>query len=260
MEKSFTRLVEIMARLRGEGGCPWDREQNHVSLKPYIIEEAYEVLETIDEGDMEGLKEELGDLLLQTVFHSRLAEEAGIFNIADVLNAISDKLVRRHPHVFGESDADTSEKVLKQWKEIKKTEKPDADAKPLLERAAPAGLPALMRAMKVQEKASSVGFDWEGWSGAFDKVEEELRELRQAFENGEKDKVEGELGDFLFSLVNTARHLNVDAEEALRKTTAKFIRRFTHIEKRLADAGKSLADATLAEMDKLWDEAKKINV
>ena len=249
-----------MARLRGEGGCPWDREQTHVSLKPYIIEEAYEVLETIDEGDMEGLKEELGDLLLQVVFHARLAEESGAFNVADVLETISGKLVRRHPHVFGESTADTTQKVLRQWDEIKKSEKPDNAGKPLLEKAAPAGLPALMRAMKVQEKASSAGFDWEGWRGAFDKVEEELKELRHAFENGEKDKVEMELGDFLFSLVNTSRHLNVDAEEALRKTTAKFIRRFTHIEKRLSDTGKSLADATLAEMDKLWDEAKKTNV
>lgn len=249
-----------MARLRGEGGCPWDREQTHESLKPYIIEEAYEVLETIDEGDMDGLKEELGDLLLQTVFHSRLAEEAGIFNINDVLNAICDKLVRRHPHVFGESEADTSEKVLKQWKEIKKGEKPDADTKPLLEKAAPAGLPALMRAMKVQEKASSAGFDWEGWRGAFDKVEEELRELRHAFDAGDKDKVEMELGDFLFSLVNTSRHLNVDPEEALRKTTGKFMRRFAHIEKRLKETGRPLADATIEEMDKLWDEAKKTNV
>lgn len=249
-----------MARLRGEGGCPWDREQNHESLKPYIVEEAYEVLEAIDEGDMELLKEELGDLLLQTVFHSRLAEEAGIFNVNDVLNGICDKLVRRHPHVFGESDADTSEKVLKQWKEIKKGEKPDNGGKSLLEKAAPAGLPALMRAMKVQEKASSAGFDWEGWRGAFDKVEEELKELRHAFENGEKDKVEMELGDFLFSLVNTSRHLNVDPEEALRKTITKFMRRFAHIEKRLVETGKSLSDATLAEMDKLWDEAKKTNV
>lgn len=260
MGKSFDSLVEIMARLRGEGGCPWDREQNHESLKPYIVEEAYEVLEAIDEGDMELLKEELGDLLLQTVFHSRLAEEAGIFNVNDVLNGICDKLVRRHPHVFGESDADTSEKVLKQWKEIKKGEKPDNGGKSLLEKAAPAGLPALMRAMKVQEKASSAGFDWEGWRGAFDKVEEELRELRHAFENGEKEKVEMELGDFLFSLVNTSRHLNVDPEEALRKTITKFMRRFAHIEKRLMETGKSLSDATLAEMDKLWDEAKKTNV
>lgn len=260
MEAPFDRLVKIMARLRGDGGCPWDREQNHESLKPYIIEEAYEVLEAIDEKDMELLKEELGDLLLQTVFHSRLAEEAGIFNVNDVLTGICDKLVRRHPHVFGESDADTSEKVLKQWKEIKKVEKAGEAEKPLLERAAPAGLPALMRAMKVQEKAASAGFDWEGWEGAFDKVEEELRELRQAFERGEKDKVEGELGDFLFSIVNTSRHLNVDAEEALRKTIVKFIRRFTHIETTLARNGKKLADATLAEMDKLWDEAKKIHV
>jgi tetrapyrrole methylase family protein/MazG family protein len=260
MEKPFDRLVQIMARLRSEGGCPWDREQTHESLKPYIVEEAYEVLETIDEGDMDGLKEELGDLLLQVVFHSRLAEEAGVFNVDDVLTAISDKLVRRHPHVFGESTADTTQKVLRQWDEIKKSEKPDNGGKSFLEKAAPAGLPALMRAMKVQEKASSVGFDWEGWSGAFDKVEEELKELRQAFTEGDKDKVEMELGDFLFSLVNTSRHLNVDPEEALRKTTGKFMRRFAHIEKRLMQTGRSPGDATLEEMDKLWDEAKKANV
>lgn len=249
-----------MARLRGEGGCPWDREQTHVSLKPYIVEEAYEVLEAIDDGDVEGLKEELGDLLLQVVFHSRLAEESGDFNVTDVLDAICGKLVRRHPHVFGESAADTTQKVLRQWDEIKKSEKPDDGGKSLLEKAAPAGLPALMRAMKVQEKASSAGFDWEGWRGAFDKVEEELKELRHAFESGQSDRVEMELGDFLFSLVNTSRHLNVDPEEALRKTIAKFVRRFAHIEKRLSGAGKSLADATLAEMDKLWDEAKNTNV
>ena len=249
-----------MARLRGEGGCPWDREQTHESLKPYIIEEAYEVLEAIDDGDVEGLKEELGDLLLQVVFHSRLAEEAGVFNVTGELEAICDKLVRRHPHVFGESTADTTQKVLLQWDEIKKSEKPDNGGKSLLEKAAPAGLPALMRAMKVQEKASSAGFDWEGWRGAFDKVEDELKELRHAFESGEKEKVEMELGDFLFSLVNTSRHLNVDPEEALRKTITKFMRRFAHIEKRLMETGRSPGDATLAEMDKLWDEAKKTNV
>lgn len=199
MTESFNKLVDIMARLRGEGGCPWDREQTHKSLKPYLAEETYETLDAIDSGDMEHLKEELGDLLLQIVFHSQMACERGDFSIGDVCAHISEKLVRRHPHVFGASGADTAEKVVEQWDEIKKSEKGKTHRRSILD-GVPISMPSLMRAMSVQEKASSVGFDWEGWEGAFAKIEEEVAELRQAMARGEAAEVEKELGDIFFHL------------------------------------------------------------
>ncbi|MBI4666218.1 MAG: nucleoside triphosphate pyrophosphohydrolase [Nitrospinae bacterium] len=254
MSVSFDKLCEIMARLRGEGGCPWDREQTHESLKPYMVEEAYEVIEAIDTGDREHLKEELGDLILQVVFHAQLAGERGEFNIDDVLEGISEKLIRRHPHVFGESLADTAEKVMTQWQEIKKAEKGRAS---IMDGAAPAGMPALMRAVKIQKKAAEAGFDWEDWRGAFEKIKEEAAELSAAIEEDVNEKVEMELGDLLFSMANVARHIGVDPEEALRKTILKFVIRFQDMETRLEQAGGELSETPMEALDKLWDEAKK---
>lgn len=253
MSASFDRLVNIMARLRGENGCPWDREQTHESLKPYLVEETYEVIDAIDSGDMKNLKEELGDFLLQVVFHATLAKESGEFGMDDVCDGICEKLIRRHPHVFGQSEADTAEKVLRQWNEIKKVEK--TERKSILD-GVPKSLPALLRASLLQEKASSIGFDWSDWRGAFAKIEEETAELKADLESGRDDKLDEEFGDLLFSIVNVTRFLNVDPENALRMTIAKFIRRFEYVEKRLAETGVTPAEAGLERMDALWNEAK----
>ena len=255
-EERFVELVEIMARLRGEGGCPWDREQTHESIKPYLIEETYEVLEAIDEQDPAKLCEELGDLALQVVFHARMAEEAGRFTVADVLQAITEKLIRRHPHVFGAVQADTAQEVLFNWEEIKRAERTKAAGKASALDGVPRELPALLRAHRVQEKASRVGFDWKEAAEVLRKVEEELQELRDAMEQRTAERMEAEFGDLLFSLVNLSRFLAVNPEEALRKTIARFIGRFRFIEEALARRGRSLKDSTLSEMDALWREAK----
>ena len=252
----FTELVEIMARLRGENGCPWDREQTSESIKPYLVEETYEVLEAIDEGDPAKLREELGDLMLQIVFHAQMAEEAGGFTIAEVLTAINDKLVRRHPHVFGDLKAETSQEVLFNWEQIKKAERQKAQGQASLLDGVPRELPALLRAHRLQEKASRVGFDWAEAREVLQKVEEELVELRSAMDGEAPDRVEAELGDLLFSLVNLSRFLAVNPEEALRKTIARFIDRFRYIEEELSRRGRSLRQAGLQEMDALWAEAK----
>lgn len=252
----FTELVEIMARLRGENGCPWDREQTSESIKPYLVEETYEVLEAIDEGDPAKLREELGDLMLQIVFHAQMAEEAGGFTIAEVLTAINDKLVRRHPHVFGDLKAETSQEVLFNWEQIKKAERQKAQGQASLLDGVPRELPALLRAHRLQEKASRVGFDWAEAREVLQKVEEELVELRSAMDGEAPDRVEAELGDLLFSLVNLSRFLAVNPEEALRKTIARFIDRFRYIEEELSRRGRSLRQVTLQEMDALWAEAK----
>jgi tetrapyrrole methylase family protein/MazG family protein len=252
----FAELVEIMARLRGEDGCPWDREQTPESIKPYLIEETYEVLEAIGEQDPAKLKEELGDLMLQVVFHAQMAEEAGAFTISDVLAGINDKLTRRHPHVFGDGTAETAQEVLFNWEQIKQSERRTAKGEASLLEGVPRELPALLRAHRLQEKASRVGFDWREIQGVFHKVEEELAELRAAMEGQAGDRVEAEFGDLLFALVNLSRFLAVNPEEALRKTIARFIARFRYIEEELARCGRSLREATLEEMDALWAEAK----
>ncbi len=252
----FVELVQIMARLRGENGCPWDREQTSESIKPYLVEETYEVLEAIDEQDPAKLKEELGDLMLQIVFHARMAEEAGAFSISDVLATINDKLVRRHPHVFGDVKAETAQEVLFNWEQIKQTERRQATGQASLLNGVPRELPALLRAHRLQEKASHVGFDWKEAQEVFRKVEEELGELRAAMQGQAADRVEAELGDLLFALVNLSRFLAVNPEEALRKTIARFIARFRYIEEELARRGRSLRQASLEEMDALWAEAK----
>jgi tetrapyrrole methylase family protein/MazG family protein len=252
----FAELIEIMARLRGEGGCPWDREQTHESIKPYFVEETYEVLEAIDEGDPGKLREELGDVLLQVVFHARMAEEAGTFAIADVLRSITEKLIRRHPHVFGTVQADTAQEVLFNWEEIKRAERTRATGSASALDGVPRELPALLRAHRLQEKASRVGFDWSEAREVLKKVEEELAELKEAMEGQAALRVEAELGDLLFSLVNLSRFVSVNPEEALRKTIGRFIARFRFIEEELARRGGSLKDSTLPEMDALWNEAK----
>ena len=252
----FGELVRIMARLRGENGCPWDREQTHASIKPYLLEETYEVLESIDENDPAKLEEELGDLALQIVFHAQMADEAGLFTIADVLRGINEKLRRRHPHIFGDVKADTAQEVLFNWEQIKKLEREKAQGRASLLDGVPRELPALLRAHRLQEKASRVGFDWNEARQVFQKVEEELAELRAAMESEQPDRMEAELGDLLFSLVNLGRFIAVNPEDALRKTIARFIDRFQYIEEELARRGTAPGQVTLEEMDALWAEAK----
>ncbi len=253
---AFTRLVEVMARLRGEGGCPWDREQTRESLKPYVVEEAYEVLEAIDEGDAAKLREELGDLLLQVVFQAQVAREVGEFTIAEVIQAIVEKLVRRHPHVFGDASASTAQEVLHRWEAIKRAERQNEHRRPSALDGVPRELPALLRAHRLQEKASRVGFDWDDATGLLRKLEEALAEFRAVCRNGGGPRAAAELGDLLFTLVNVSRFLNVNPEEALRETIARFTRRFHHVEDQMHQAGIPMTRDTRAEMDRLWEEAK----
>jgi MazG family protein len=248
---AFARLVEIMAKLRAPGGCPWDREQNFDTIKPYLLEEAYEVIDAIDSRDFGGLAEELGDLLLQPVFFAQMAAEEGKFDIADSLEAINSKLVRRHPHVFGTGDAKTADDVKKRWDEIKAEEKPQQAG--LLDRI-PRAMPALAEAQQIASKAAGAGFDWENVEQVFEKLDEELDELKQA---GSHDEIENEIGDLLFVIVNIARFMKVDPEQALRKTNAKFRKRFAHVEKGLAQQGKTPQQATIEEMEALWQDAKR---
>jgi len=250
----FHQIMTIMRRLRAPGGCPWDAEQTHESLKRYLLEESYEVLEAIDNGSDELLKEELGDLLLQPVFHAAIAEERGAFTMDDVLSTLADKLIRRHPHVFGDQEIKDSEAQIANWEKIKKAEKGDERRSALS--GIPPHLPALMKAQKITEKASRVGFDWEHVDQVMAKVIEELHEFEEAMEQGRQDRMEAELGDLLFAIVNLGRFLSLDPEEALRKTIARFQNRFSHIEDRLHATGRHLQDASLDEMEALWIEAK----
>ncbi len=255
---AFERLVEIMARLRAPGGCPWDREQDFASIKPYLLEETYEVLDAIDAQDWEGLADELGDLLLQAVFFAQMAAEEGCFDISDSLLAINSKLVRRHPHVFADGDAKTSDDVLRRWDEIKAVEKESKGLprqKGMLD-GVPRSLPALVEAQKIAAKAAGAGFDWENVEQVFDKLREELAEIDGARAGGDRAEIEGEIGDLLFVVVNIARFLKVDPEQALRKTNAKFRRRFSHVEEGLAAEGKTPRQATIDEMEALWQAAK----
>src|SRR5690349_13557536 len=255
---TFNQLLAIMHRLRAPGGCPWDREQTLASLRPYVLEETYEVLEAIDAGDVDGHREELGDLLLQIVFQAELRQEAGAFGFAEVADAISDKLVSRHPHVFGDSQVKDAEGVLKQWSALKREEKrKKGGGKSVLE-GVPRELPALARADRLTEKASRIGFDWPDAAGARAKVAEELGEVDAAIASGDRAEVERELGDLLFAVVNLARKLAVAPEEALRGTIGRFIDRFEHVERGLERAGVAHGAATLEQMDALWDEAKAV--
>ncbi|MGQ9559278.1 MAG: nucleoside triphosphate pyrophosphohydrolase [Candidatus Oleimicrobiaceae bacterium] len=252
MEHPFDRLVAVMAQLRAEGGCPWDREQTHRTLRQYLLEEAYEVLEAIDQERYEDLKEELGDLLLQVIFHAQIAAEQGRFTINEVVEGIHNKLVRRHPHVFGEAEIRTAQEQTVHWESVKRHE-----GKESVVDGVPKELSALLRAHRVQSKAATVGFDWQDAAEVWPKVEEELLELRRACQLGDQKKVEEELGDVLFSLVNLSRFIHVNPEDALRGTVDKFVRRFQHVERELKARGTRLQDATLKEMDELWDRIKR---
>lgn len=252
--QQLARLRAIMHRLRAPGGCPWDAEQTHESIVPNLIEEAYETVDAIRRADHDHLKEELGDLLLQVVFHSEIAEEAGRFNLDDVARGISEKLVRRHPHVFGESDAADSEAVLKQWDEIKRGEKGDEE-KPFLHGVGK-GLPGLLRATKLQKKAAKVGFDWPVEIGVIAKIREEVLELQSAVDAQDLDAVAEEMGDLLFSVVNLARFRNIDAEVLMASANDKFERRFGAMERLLKTAGLSLEAATTEQMEDAWSAAK----
>ena len=254
-EDRFNRLVAVMRKLRGPGGCPWDAEQSHESLKRYLLEECYEVIEAIDIGDDELLKEELGDLLLQPIFHSAIAEERGAFNMDDVLKVIVEKLIRRHPHVFGDEVIKTSDEQVTRWETIKKEEKGE-------DRSALAGvtphLPALLKAQKITEKASRVGFDWEHVDQVYAKVLEELHEFEESMACGDQERMEAELGDLLFAIVNLGRFLSITPEDALRKTINRFVKRFAHIEQAILNKGITLQEASLDEMEVLWQEAKTL--
>jgi tetrapyrrole methylase family protein/MazG family protein len=249
----FQKLLNIMEKLRGDGGCPWDKEQTRESLKPFILEEAYELIEAIESGDPEKMKEELGDLLFQIVFQCQVAKERKEFEISDVIEKITKKMITRHPHVFGEAEYRTSAEVIVQWEEQKKLEGKRRES--ILE-GVPEALPSLLRAHRLQNRAASVGFDWDKVGDALKKLDEELKEFKKALETKEKNEIGEELGDILFMLVNVSRFIGVNPEDALRKTTAKFISRFRYIEMKAADNGRKLSDMTLGEMDKLWEEAK----
>jgi len=252
----FVRLVDIMAKLRGPEGCPWDKEQTAESLKPFLVEETYEVLEAIDEGSPDKVREELGDLLFQIVFHSRLAEERGEFTIRDVLEAIAEKMVRRHPHVFGDKDLKTSQEVLVDWELMKKTEKGYESRKSILE-GVPRELPALTRAHRLQERAARVGFEWDRVDDVMAKLDEEVGEFKDTLSRRDPSEMEDELGDIFFVLVNISRYIGVNPEDALRKTISKFIKRFQYIEEQAKGQGRELSEMTLEEMDGLWEQAKR---
>ncbi|MGN7170222.1 nucleoside triphosphate pyrophosphohydrolase [Paenibacillus cellulositrophicus] len=259
-QRTFARLHEIVGILRSPEGCPWDREQTHASIRKNLIEETYEVLETIDDDDPEHMQEELGDLLLQIMLHSQMEEEEGTFSVFDVIQGLNDKLIFRHPHVFGENKAKDAEAALQNWDAMKAEEKRRKGIEP--EKASaldgiPRDLPALMKAYKLQKKASKVGFDWDSIEGVFDKIEEELGELRQAVAEGQSvDEQVGELGDLLFAAANAARFLDADPEEALSRTNRKFVSRFRYIEDVLHAEGKTLQEASLDEMETIWQRAK----
>lgn len=264
--KDIARLLEIMAALRNpETGCPWDLEQDFRSITPYTIEEVYEVVDAIERLDMNDLREELGDLLLQVVFHAQMADEAGHFDFGDVVEAITEKMIRRHPHVFGDDDARSAGMAKGMWERIKEEEKQErrAAASPTDNDGAgsildevPPSMPAAMEALKLQRKAAKVGFDWNDPADVFAKIREELTELEAVMSDGRTGEVELELGDTLFSLINLARHVDIDAEGALRRTNAKFRKRFAFVESSLKEQGKELREATLDQMESAWQEAK----
>ncbi len=256
MDKDWVQeLVRIMARLRAEDGCPWDREQTHETLKPYLIEEAYELIDAIDDNDDLHIEDELGDVLLQVVFHAQIASEEERFDLQDIARRISEKLVRRHPHVFADSQVENASGVVRQWEEIKKQEKTSSRRKSILD-GVPRHLPGLSRAQKLQKKAAKYGFDWDQPKDVIAKIEEELAELKEALDTQQHGHVKEEFGDFLFTIVNLCRFMDVDAEEALSGTSRKFCRRFKVIEREVEVSGRDFGDLTLEELDAFWDQAK----
>ena len=266
--KSFDELVRVMRRLRAPGGCPWDREQTYSSLAPYLLEETYEAFDAIQEADETGetanLREELGDVLLQVVFHSTIAAEKGDFTIDEVARGVTNKLIFRHPHVLGDKNLETAAEVLDNWDELKKAERAATGKQKKPQNSilddVPIHFPALQEAQKLTKKAAKIGFDWERTEQIFDKLHEEIDELKAAIKTGNEAEIAAETGDLLFVVVNLARKLNADAETALKKTNRKFRKRFSFIEKRLKEKNILLEDATLAEMDELWNAAKNESI
>lgn len=254
-ERPMDRLLEIMRRLRAPDGCPWDREQTLESLKKYLVEECYEELDAVDSGDPARIREELGDLLLQIVFQAQICSEAGHFGFEDVARAIADKLVRRHPHVFGDVRVEDAEEVVRNWDAIKRSEK-GADEPASAVEGVPRHLPALRKADQVQARAARVGFDWEQTRQVMEKLDEEIAELKAALAGDRADEIRREIGDVLFTVVNLTRFVGCDAEEALNGTTAKFMRRFREVERRVHARGRTLTGCPLAELDALWNEVK----
>ena len=251
--ESFIKLIEIVEVLRGPNGCPWDREQTYESLLPYFLEEVYEVIESVEEKKWTNFKEELGDVMLHIVLQAQIANEDNIFSILDTLNNINNKLINRHPHVFGDKQVDASYDAKKNWESIKHKEKKRESRLD----GVPPSLPALTRAYRLQQKASYVGFDWKNISDVWDKLNEEIDELKNAIELKDDNNIEEEMGDILFTFVNLARHLNLHSEDMLRKTNKKFIKRFKQIEKTLKAKGKTVENSSLDEMNEIWDKVKK---
>ena len=251
----FDKLVQVVATLRSENGCPWDKAQTHETLKPDLIEEAHEVIEAIDAKDSRKLPEELGDLLMQVMLHAQIAKDAGAFSINEVIQSITDKLVRRHPHVFGDINVRNTDEVLKNWEEIKRREAGYEDRHSVLD-GIPHHLPSLMRAQTIQRKAARVGFDWDSVSDVLPKLEEEIQELKSSVAAADEEAIEIEIGDLLFSIVNLCRFLDVEAEEALRKSNRKFVHRFQHVEAEIERRGQTFKDYDLAGLDAIWEEAK----
>ncbi|MDR1722385.1 MAG: nucleoside triphosphate pyrophosphohydrolase [Tannerella sp.] len=249
---AFGRLLDIMDELRAK--CPWDRKQTNESLRTNTIEETYELCDAIMRGDNMGIKKELGDLLLHVVFYAKIGSETGAFDIKDVCNALCDKLIYRHPHVFGDVNADTPRQVEQNWEQLKLKEK---DGNRTVLEGVPAALPSVVKAQRLQEKAGNVGFDWEHREQVWDKVEEELGELRREVKAADGEKMEAEFGDFLFSIINAARLYKINPDNALERTNQKFIRRFNYLESQTLEKGRSLKEMSLAEMDSIWDEAKR---
>lgn len=254
--ESFRKLIEIVDTLMGENGCPWDNVQTRESLKPYLVEETYEVLEALDTNDPDQIKDELGDLLYQILFHSKISSKNNEFDIKDVLNNLKEKMVRRHPHVFKEGQVNTPDQVIERWEEIKKEEKTHSNHPSILD-SVPKQLPSLLRAQKLQKKAAKEGFDWDEISDVFDKLDEEISEFKSAVLEGKGTDIQSELGDILFVLVNIAKFKKIDAEEALRSTNNKFIKRFQYIEQEVAKQGKTLKETSLEDMERHWQNAKK---
>ncbi len=251
--KGVARLREIVAALRAPDGCPWDREQTHASLRGALVEECYEVIDAIERSDDANLREELGDLLLHVVMHAQMAEERGAFALGEVAAEVCDKMIRRHPHVFGDRLAGTSTEVLRQWEAIKRSEK---GAETGVMDHLTASLPALLRAQNAQKKAARVGFDWKDAAPVFEKFDEELAEIREAIAGGSREELEGEIGDLLFTAVNLARKVGVDAETALAGSTKRFVERFQFIERELVAGGRRVEETALEELDELWEKAK----
>ena len=252
---SLSKLIKITDTLMGEDGCPWDKVQTRESLKPYLVEETYEVLDALDANDPEKIKDELGDLLYQILFHSKISSLKGEFNFQDVIDNLSEKMVRRHPHVFQEGELNTPDQVVKQWEEIKRNEKNQANQKSILDNI-PKNLPSLLRAQKLQKKTAKEGFDWDQINDVFDKLDEEIAEFKEAVLKKKSADIQNEIGDIIFVITNIAKCYKIDAEEALRSTNNKFIKRFQYIEQKIEAKGKTLKDSPLEEMERYWQEAK----